>query len=433
MNLRPFELALVTIFAVAGLIGLAIISGYNPRSETVVNPIGGPVVIWGTVDASVFGGVLRSLGDVNEEFRQVSYVQKDARSFDQELINALAESRGPDIVFLPHEKLIEHRTKILPRPYEAFPLRDFQDRYVDGFEIFTLPDGVYAYPVAVDPLMMYWNRDIMATYGYIAAPTTWEALVGDVLPATVQRDFSRTITRSTVAFGEWRNVTNAHGIISMLLLQGGSALVSQERGQYQVRLNDSLSGSGQPLTTALTFYTNFASPSNSLYSWNRALPNDRSQFLAERLVLYFGKGSEARSIAAQNPNLNFDIAEVPQGASATLRRTYGTFYGLALLRSSRNPNGSLVVMNTLGSAGTVSTLAGGLGMAPAHRSLLAAGSNDRYGRIIYGSAPVTRGWLNPAFEQSNTVFTQAVEDILANRRRPTEAATDAVGRLRAVY
>jgi ABC-type glycerol-3-phosphate transport system substrate-binding protein len=183
----------------------------------------------------------------------------------------------------------------------------------------------------------------------------------------------------------------------------------------------------------VTFYTNFASPSNPLYSWNRARPNDRDAFLSEDLILYFGKGSEARSLNAQNPNLNFDIAEVPQGAAATVRRTYGTFYGLSLLKSSDNKSGAYLAMQLIGGADFSKAMADALGMAPAHRSSLAAGSSDTYGRIVYTTAIVARGWLSPSPKAVDTVFAQMVEDILANRRQPNEAAEDAVGRMSQEY
>jgi hypothetical protein len=72
-------------------------------------------------------------------------------------------------------------------------------------------------------------------------------------------------------------------------------------------------------------------------------------------------------------------------------------------------------------------------MAPAQRQALAGGSNGTYGRIIYTSAISARGWLSPAEARVDTIFTGVVEDILANRRRPSEAASDAVGRLSQSY
>ncbi len=64
------------------------------------------------------------------------------------------------------------------------------------------------------------------------------------------------------------------------------------------------------------FYTRFARPDNTLYSWNRSFSSDRDRFVSGDLALYFGYGSEGKELERLNPNLNFDIAEVPQGATA---------------------------------------------------------------------------------------------------------------------
>lgn len=433
MKMRPFELGLVLVFGLMGLLALALLATYKPANEEVQVAISGPVEIWGTLPGAAFYRTMAPLLEGAPAYRNISYVEKDPRTFDQDLIEALADNRGPDIVLLPHEKLVTNRSKIQVISYENFPMRDFRDLYIDGAEIFARPDGIYAYPVAIDPLVMYWNRDILGKENIITAPDTWEEIVNDVVPSFVERDFSRNITRSPIAFGEYRNVSHAYEILSMLLIQSGSSLVSEGTENYRIELNESATSRSNPLESALTFYTNFASPSNPLYSWNRARPLDREAFLAGDLILYFGMGTEVDDLAAQNPNLNFDMAEVPQGASATTRRTYGTFYGFALLRSSDNKSSSYTALQQLGSQSWSTAYASALGMAPAYRRALLAGSNDTYGRIIFEASISARGWLTPDLEAVDSVFTQMVEDVLANRSRPTEASNDAVVRLGREY
>ncbi len=433
MKLRPFELALVGIFLGLGLLALVLLSSYKSKSDTPTVVLGTAVVIWGTLPAAAFKDVLDPLKEEIEEYRVVSYFEKDARTFDLDLLKALAENIGPDIIVLPHEKLVQHRTKIQPISYDNFPRRDFMDRYIDGAEIFALSDGIYAFPIAIDPLVMYYNRDTLSNKNIINPPATWEAVTSELVPTLIERDYARSVIRSPLAFGEYRNVQNGFAVLSMLLLQGGSALVTEGENQYKVALNQSSSGNQLPFEKAVTFYTNFASPSNPLYSWNRAKNMDRDEFLSEDLALYFGFGSEARSLASKNPNLNFDIAEVPQGAEASVRRTYASFYGLALLKSSRNMSGAYTVVQTLGSAPRAQLLNQSLGMVPAHRSTLLSGSNDKYGRITYNSAKVARAWLSPDAVVTSTIFTEMVENILANKSRPSEAANDAVDRLEAAY
>lgn len=432
MKLRPFELVMVTIFGVMGLVALVLLSTYSPPSESETPLISGEVLIWGTVDSKAFYDVLRPLYDTIPDYRKINYVQKNPSSFDSDLINALADGVAPDILFLPHEQLVQYRNRIQSISYDDFPLTDFRSRYLDGAEIFAMSDGVYAYPVAVDPLVLYWNRDILASYNYLEAPKTWEVLVNEMVPTLIERDFNRTIIRSPLAFGEYRNVNNAFSIISLLLLQGGSLMVSEDGERYQLKLDESVANS-RPFANSLSFYTGFASPSNALYSWNRSKALDRDEFLAEDLVFYFGKGSEARTISQRNPNLNFSVAEVPQGQTATVRRTYATFYGLALLRASKNKNDAFQAMQVFGSGENSKKIADTLGMAPAHRVQAMSGSNDVYGRISYTSALVARGWLSPEPKQVNDIFTRAVEDILANRASASGAASDVMGRLRDVY
>ncbi|MFM2339623.1 MAG: hypothetical protein RLZZ360_259 [Candidatus Parcubacteria bacterium] len=433
MNLRPFELFLVLGFGLLGLLALGLLATYKPPADTTKVALG-TVDIWGTLQEDAFYATLKPILETDPAYAAIRYTQKSESTFASEVLNALAEDRGPDLLLLPHEELVSYRSKIQPIPYDNFPERDFKNLYVDGAELWAMTDGIYGYPLMIDPLVMYWNRDILSSKNVLSAPKTWEAVVNDIVPTFVERDFNRNITLSPLAFGEYRNVTNANAILSMLTIQGGSQLVTEgSDGRYIVGLNQTPDRSRMPLESAATFYTNFASPSNPLYSWNRARPIDRDAFLSEDLILYFGKGNEAREIAAQNPNLNFDLAEVPQGAAATIRRTYGTFYGLSLLRSSDNKNGAYLAMQFIGGANFSQGMADRLGMAPAHRATLASGSSDTYGRIIYTAAVAARGWLSPTRSSVDNIFTQMVEDILANRRRPGDAAGDAVGRLSQEY
>jgi ABC-type glycerol-3-phosphate transport system substrate-binding protein len=434
MKLRPFELILALGFGIMAIIAMILMATYQPRSKATPTLVTGTVVVWGVVDRQAIYAVLEPLAREDISFRNVSYVQKSPDTIDSELITALADGVGPDVIILPHEKLIQYRPRLQPFTYNEFPLPDFKNLYIDGAEIYAMSDGVYALPVVVDPIILYSNRDILSTYNFTNPPTTWEGLVNEYIPTLVQRNFNREIIRSPLAFGEFRNVQNAFPVVSTLLLQRGSLLVTEGiAGRYEIRLNQTRDGDSTALARAIEFYTNFANPSNALYSWNRSLPLDRNAFVSEDLVFYFGRASEARGIAQQNPNLNFTTSEVPQGANASIKRTYGTFYGLAMLRSSQNKYGARVVMQVLSSDKAQSILAESTGMAPVSRLLIAQGSNDRFGRVAYTSSLYSRGWWSPSLQQTESVFQQAIEDVLANRARPSGAANDIIDRLSNVY
>jgi ABC-type glycerol-3-phosphate transport system substrate-binding protein len=258
--------------------------------------------------------------------------------------------------------------------------------------------------------------------------------VNDYVPSLVERSTDRSISKNVVALGEYKNITNAFGIISALLLQAGSGgVVNTEAELYQIKLNQAPDGSTKPLEVVGDFYTRFSKPSNSLYTWNRSFSDDKDRFLSEDLALYFGYASEGKGIEKQNPNLSFDIAEIPQGASATIRRTYGRFYGLALMKSSKNASGAGIVMSDLTGKDTSTKIANIYGMVPVLRSAVSGGSNDTYGRLAYKSAGIAFGWLNPKMSATNDIFTTMVEDLNENRRDVKSATSDVLGRLQLEY
>ncbi len=428
-NLRPFQIVLLAVFAVMALVALVLIGNYRPSASTEEQLYGGQVIIWGSLPSEAFTPIFNTLKDQNENFKVVRYTQVDARNFNSDLVNAIAEGRSPDLIVLPHHQLVNLRAKLLPIPYESLPERQFRDSYVDGAEIFALRDGVYALPFVVDPIILYWNRDIFSGAGLAQAPTTWEGLVGSVVPALTQRDSNRSILRSAIAFGEYRNVRNATAVFSMLLLQSGSRMVEEGDRGYVVALNQGQQTSRAPMDATLQFYTDFANANSPAYSWNRALAEDRTAFIAGDLALYFGFGSEVGLISDRNPNLNFDAAMVPQGANATIRRTYGNFYGFAIPRAAGNSNGAYAAAQTLARPDVALALSRELQMAPVHRSVLGGGSSGAFEQIIFNAALISAGWLDPNPASTGGILQTMIEDVASNRARISEAVSDAVDRI----
>ncbi len=432
MKLRPFELTLVIIFSGLALAALALLASYKstPSNDDPELAQIGVVRIWGTIPASGVNKVLLDLTKENDAYSNVVYKYIAPAIFYDSLQKALADQAGPDLVLVSQEKLVKLRGWIQPFPYESMPVSSIRSAYIDGAQVFALSDGFFGFPVAVDPLVMYWNKDILTNKGYLDAPETWESLVNTMFPDLIERDFKRTITKSVVAMGEYSNINNAFGIISALMLQGGSEGVTEVSGSnYTVRLQSSLTGKGDPLQSALNFYTQFSQSSNSLYSWNRSFAQDRQKFIAEDLALYFGYLSEGVQIEKINPNLNFDIAEIPQGEGATVRRTYGKFYALSLLKSSDNLTGAAVIVSKLGAEDIAAKIAINSRMVPTNRSSVSRGSTDTYGVIGFKAAPVAYGWLNPDVKKVNIIFETMTKDVNENRSDAGGAASDAAYRL----
>jgi multiple sugar transport system substrate-binding protein len=434
MKIRPFELALVIIFGALIISAVVALKFYSPDPDPGESLIGASVSVWGTLPAEAMNSVIEDISRTDEGFKKVKYRFIPTEEFDRVFLNALADQNPPDLILMSHEGLVKHRNRLEPTSYELFPERDFKDKYIDGANIMALSDGIYGWPVAVDPLVQYWNRNIFSTAGILSAPKTWEEVVGSIVPSLTKRDNNRNIGQSSLAMGEYRNVENAFSVISMLLLQGGSVMVGERGKNYQIGLDDTATKEKAGVFfNAVTFFTNFSTVSNSLYTWNRSLTLDRDLFLQEKLAIYFGLGTEARDLALKNPNLSFDIAEVPQGAAATVKRTYGSFYGFFVPKVAKNKAGAGIVRLKLTSDENAKKLADRYNLAPVSRNLLSQGSNDIYGRVIYASAPYARGWLNPDKSEAEEAFARMFEDVNANRSDVERAINDATSRIRQAY
>jgi len=433
MKLRPFEIALVAIFGTLLILALLLLRTYTPAPDPNESQIGS-LTIWGVLPADAFEALIREIGFTDPGFKNVNYRFIDSADFDNKFVNALADQEAPDLILIGHDRIAEHRSRLQTISYDSFPLRDYRTSYIDGAEIFALSDGIVALPLAVDPLVMYWNRDIFADQGFSVAPKTWEELVGTYVPALTVRDNSRNIVRAGIALGEYRNIENAFPILSLLLLQAGSVMVTENGFNYNVSLNESSAkNTTKPLVSAVTFYTNFNNTSNTLYSWNRALRSDKDMFLSEDLAIYFGFASEGKALAAKNPNLSFDVAVVLQGAAANVKRTYGAFYGLAIPKASRNKNGAGIVMNVLGSANNTKFLADKYDMAPIYRGSLSQGSDGVYSRVAYDSALSARGWLNPDRDRLDNLLIEMLEGVSANRSNLSKSTSDALVKISQIY
>lgn len=433
MNLRPFQIVLLGVFTFLAFLSLIVLSNTKSTTNTEARAYGDRVVIWGSLDADTFDTVFRDITQEDKAFGVVEYHHVDARNFDDEFVNAIAEGRSPDMIVLPAESLVKHRAKLLAIPEDSYPYTSYRNNFVDGAEIYVMRDGIYALPFAVDPLLLFWNRDIFASNGLAQAPRTWEELVANVVPRITQRDNSRNILRSGIAFGEYRNISHAKEVLMMLAAQSGSDMVSDGERGYSVGLNQSSAGGRAPLEASLQFFTDFSNANSPIYSWNRAMPTDKNAFVSGDLGLYFGYGSEAEDIDSKNPNLNFDVAQVPQGGTATALRTYGTFYGFAIPRASGNVTGAFNVAQKLTGAKVNNNLTRALNMASPLRDVIAAGDSSPYRNNMLQSTLIARTWLDPDPAASSDIFMRMVEDVVSNRSRVGEAVGDAINRLLLEY
>ncbi len=417
-TISKFQFALLGGFIVLFVLGFLAFSGRLPLPQGKNKVNYGAVTVWGTLPGSVVQRVLGEQLQGNDSIN-ITYIEKSPATFQSEFVNALAVGGGPDLIIVSQENLLQNLDKLIPIPYETASDRTFRDTFVQGAELFLAPEGVLALPVTIDPLVMYYNRDILTNAGIVQVPRSWSQFYA-LTPRLTVRDRFGNVTQSFVSFGEYANVTNAKGIISMLMLQAGRSIVTRAPAGLVIDLASE--GEQSPAVQAITFYTEFANPSKEAYTWNRSFSSSRATFEAGELVLYFGLASEYASIAARSPHLNFDVAVVPQPEQITRRTTYGNINASAITRSTRNPAGALQTALLLTTPEIGGALARELNLPPVRRDLLLNPPTDSASRaVFYDSALIVSTWLDPLPSQTNTLFLEMINDINSGRLRISEA------------
>ncbi|MHB8651546.1 MAG: ABC transporter substrate-binding protein [Minisyncoccota bacterium] len=432
MNQTRFNFFQIALLGGAGLfaiIGFMLFAGIIPSPwGNSSNKNYGTITVWGTIPAAAFKDAWATAYP-NIDTLRVTYVAKSSQDFNAALTGALANGAGPDAVILAQEDLYAHKEQLVSLGVNA---RDFKNTFITEGELYLDPAGPLAMPLVVDPMVMYWNRDLYAAGGVASAPTSWTAFYTDPLQGITKRGATQgSITQSVLAFGQFQNVTHAKDILAMLMLQTGDPITAYQQQQGSdtqtlvSMIANSMNAPAAPAASALRFYTRFADPVRIEYSWNGSLPFSQDFFAQGGLATYFGYASERATIASKNPHLNFDVAVVPQAANEAgapgVPATFGELYAYGVLRQAPNQAGALYGAQVLAAARFVGALSSQMNVAPARRDLLGVRSADPYQDIANRSALIAHGWIDPSPTNTARAFQLAIEDVLSGRRQPQEA------------
>ncbi len=420
-----FQVIIIIVFLLAAVIGVLVFSGAIPLGGGDDSLGVGSVTLWGTARSAAIHPLLEAFNGTHETY-SVSYVEKDPATFDQDLLEALAEGRGPDLFFLPDNLAYHYANKIFTIPYSAYPIASFKQNFAGAGEVFLTTEGILAFPMAIDPLVMYYNRSMLDAKAFPIPPANWDEFM-TMVEALTEKDDAGKITRSATALGQFSNVTNAKDIISTLFMQAGNSIVTNDGVSYISTLDKS--STNYDLGAVLRFYTDFANPLKTAYSWNKSFPESSQFFSTNNLAFYFGFASELTSLVNRNPNQDFMAAQMPQLTNAPFKLTGARATGLAISAASQNFNTAFIAATDMATGDFAMNFAKGLGIAPARRDLLAQKPNDSYSPTFYDSALYSRTWLDPSPVDTSNVFRTMVDSVLSNSMTPINAVRDASAKL----
>jgi ABC-type glycerol-3-phosphate transport system substrate-binding protein len=344
----------------------------------------------------------------------VDYSEIDPANFRKQFIEELARGKGPDAILIPQQEIMGYYDKVIEIPNTLLTQRDFQNTFIPQADLYLTSTGVIALPLIVDPLVMYWNRTMFTNAGIAKYPQYWDEFI-DIGKKINVKDSNSNIRRSAIALGEFKNINHAREILSTLFLQAANHITLKSEGVLQSSLGDSNFSGSKLSIPALSFYTQFSNPRDSQYSWNRSLPSSKSSFLSGSLATYFGLTSELSDLREKNPNIDYDVAPLPQARNGKVRTTFGNMYGLSIVRSTLSSSNTYTIIGILIGPDATKILSDITYLPSVRRDVIAKSSTDPYMAIFLDSALISKGWLDTSPARSNQIFTNMVESVTSGR------------------
>lgn len=377
------------------------------------------ITMWGDIsDNTEFRTAISKFNQKYQKKYNITYTYIKPAEFETKLIESIADNKSPDSILISNSKILRLETKLSPISYETLPVSKYNEAYIDSSKIFLSKKGALGFPLVLDPIVMYWNRDMFTNASIIEGPKYWDEIIPLSTKLTKRGDVTGTFDTSAIALGEFENINHGKDIISTLFLQSGISIVERnESGSPKASLSSLSRTTGEPLAdSSLRFYMDFSNPLKTIYSWNRTQPNSLDAFLSEKLAMYIGRASDYKTIIEKNPHLRFDVGQIPQMKNTSVESTYAEVFGVSILKASKQQQNTLSALAALASDSEyILALSKALQMPPVRKDLLAKQQTDLIMPVFYNSAIRSKSWLDPIEEKSNESFSLMINGLSSGR------------------
>ncbi len=336
---------IVAIFLIFTFI---ISSGFGcklPSSKEVQSTKPITIDYWGVYDDSdAFSEIIASYNALHP-FVTINYTKMLPEEYEEKLIDAMAEDRGPDIFRVQSTWLPDYQSKLTPLPpttkiahmvkegtlkkkvvpkvieSKSLTLKELKEKYVDTVykDVVmaakdkngeSLGQKIYGLPLAMDTMVMYYNKDLLNNAGIISPPEYWDKSFQEAVKKLTKQNNKGNIIQAGVAMGGSDNIERSEDILSLLMMQNGAIMMNEDKRVMFHKIPENLTH--HPGVGALEFYSDFSNPGKEVYSWSSKMPNSLTAFSQGNLAIMFGYAYHLPIIRTRAPKLNFDIAKMPQ-------------------------------------------------------------------------------------------------------------------------
>lgn len=412
--------------AVLVVVSLVTLTGFGcRRTNTDPENINRELLIWGLWQES---DDMKPVLDAFEEQTGIAVQYKKVASvatYEQDLLQAIAEGRGPDAFVIHHTWVDDKRGILTPAPDNIVDARAVKEEFVDVVEKDVVRDGsVYALPISVDTLAMFYNKDILNGAGIARPPRTWTDFQQMVERVTRVNRLG-VIEQSAAALGTAANINRAPDLAQLLMIQSGLPIMEEDG---RVDINNDIG------KRALTFYTDFSNRGKQVYTWNLQQDYSIDAFAEGETAVMFNYSYHVPTIRAKNPRLSFGIAPMPQiaGSSESNRVTFAAYWPFAVANSSTAPAAAWQLVRFITDHDSAAALNAAAVTPPARKDSVVELQRDPDLGVFAEQALVARSWPRVDIGAIDTIFNAMIDDIVTGAATLEEALRRAQDQLNAV-
>ncbi|MFH0873767.1 MAG: hypothetical protein V1846_02905 [Candidatus Komeilibacteria bacterium] len=321
----------------------------------------------------------------------INYRTFTPAEYASELIKAWAQDKGPDIFMVPNTWIREYKKYSQPMPatmsvpvqyvqgtlkketitrlqnYAGYNPKNIKDLFLDVvYHDVVDNNAIYGLPYSVDTMALFYNRSLLQANGLAEPAKTWQEIVQQAGKIS-KLNADNTFAQSTIALGGTTNIPNAFDIISLLMSQVGVTMGNDTSVSF---------AEDKKSLSALEFYSSFARPNTTVYSWNKDQASALDVFTSGRLAYFLGYTFHAPLIKRTNPNLDWDVVPVPQAEGATSQITYANYWVNAVAKKSKHAGFAWQAVYEMTQADNVKSFLSRTGRTTALRSLVSEQQKD---------------------------------------------------------
>lgn len=385
-------------------------------------------------------------------FITVKYRKLRYDEYEQALLVALAEDKGPDIFSIHNTWIKKYQSKIEPMPATitmAYPivkgsikkevipelraaksiaLKEIKNNFVDTVyndtvikamdaETKKIKEKVFALPLSVDTLSMYYNKDLLNNAGIAELSAYWDRAFQQDVKKLTKQDTKGQIIQSGAGMGGSANIARYSDILFVLMMQNGAQIMDESGNVIFHKIPAALKEQRyNPGLEALRFYCDFANPAKEVYCWNNGLDNSLDLFIQGKLALMFGYSYHLPTIKARAPKLNFSIAKLPQIKNNAQNVNFANYWVETVSNKSKHTDESWDFIQFAVKAEQVKTYLEKTKKPTALRSLVNEQIDDMDIGVFAEQVLTAKSWYRGAnFNAAELIIAEMIDDVVAEK------------------